>query len=34
MKITRVTATAESHRRAEPLRDALQVLDTHGTCHI
>jgi L-alanine-DL-glutamate epimerase-like enolase superfamily enzyme len=34
MKITRVTATAESRKRAEPLRDALQLLDTQGTCHI
>ena len=34
MKITRVTATAESRRRAEPLRDALQSLDTVGSCQI
>jgi L-alanine-DL-glutamate epimerase-like enolase superfamily enzyme len=34
MKITRVRATAESRSRPEPLRDALQALDTVGTCHI
>jgi hypothetical protein len=34
MKITAVTATAETRRRAEPLVDALQVLDTHGTCRV
>ena len=34
MKITRVFATAESHRRAKPVRDALQALDTHGTCSV
>ncbi len=32
MKITRVSATAESRRRSEPLQDALQSLDTQGTC--
>ena len=30
MKITRVTATAASERRATPIRDALQWLDTRG----
>lgn len=34
MKITRVTATAESRKRKEPLRDALQVLDTVGNCQV
>lgn len=34
MKITRVSARAESRLREEPLRDALQELDTHGTCRI
>lgn len=34
MKITRVSATATSQRRAAPMRDALQVLDTRGTTHI
>src|ERR687885_19359 len=34
MRITRVQATAESRRRAEPLRDALQTLDTQGTCRV
>ncbi len=34
MKITRVTATAESRRRPNPMRDALQTLDTHGTCTV
>src|SRR5687768_7573477 len=34
MKITSVTATAESRRRPEPLVDALQVLDTNGTCRV
>jgi L-alanine-DL-glutamate epimerase-like enolase superfamily enzyme len=34
MKITRVHAESESKRRATPVRDALQTLDTHGTCHI
>lgn len=34
MKITTVTAQAESRRRAAPMHDALQALDTHGTCRI
>jgi L-alanine-DL-glutamate epimerase-like enolase superfamily enzyme len=34
MKIVRVTADAESRRRAQPSSDALQVLDTHGTCRV
>lgn len=34
MRITRVTAEAESRRRAAPIRDALQDLDTHGVCRI
>jgi len=34
MKITKVTAQAESRRRAAPLNDALQVLDTNGVCLI
>lgn len=34
MKITRITATAESRRRATPVRDALQELDTHGACRV
>lgn len=32
MKITRVSASDESQRRAAPVADALQVLDTNGTC--
>ncbi|HEY8600575.1 MAG TPA: hypothetical protein VIL85_19220, partial [Thermomicrobiales bacterium] len=34
MKITKVTAQAESRRRATPINDALQVLDTNGACRI
>lgn len=34
MKITTVTATAESRRRANPIRDALQALDTDGICRV
>lgn len=34
MKITRVTAQAESRRRPRPMNDALQVLDTSGVCRI
>jgi L-alanine-DL-glutamate epimerase-like enolase superfamily enzyme len=34
VKITRVSATAESRRRAQPLRDALQSLDSEGACHV
>jgi L-alanine-DL-glutamate epimerase-like enolase superfamily enzyme len=34
MKITNIIARAESHKRTEPLRDALQSLDTVGNCHV
>ena len=34
MKITHVQATAEASRRAKPIRDALQTLDTVGHCRI
>ncbi len=34
MKITGVTAEAESRRRPRPSNDALQVLDTSGACRI
>jgi L-alanine-DL-glutamate epimerase-like enolase superfamily enzyme len=34
MKITNVTATAESRRRPNPIRDALQSLDTEGVCRV
>ena len=34
MKITAVSATAESRRRPTPIRDALQSLDTDGTCRV
>lgn len=34
MKITKVSATATVERRTEPIRDALQTLDTRGNCHI
>lgn len=34
MKVTRVLATAESRRRENPARDALQTLDTHGVCRV
>lgn len=34
MKITRITAEAESTRRARPVRDALQTLDTRGACRV
>jgi L-alanine-DL-glutamate epimerase-like enolase superfamily enzyme len=34
VKITRVSAEGESRRRERPVRDALQTLDTHGTCRI
>jgi L-alanine-DL-glutamate epimerase-like enolase superfamily enzyme len=34
VKITSVSATAESRRRPNPIRDALQVLDTEGACHV
>jgi len=34
VKITRVVAEAESRRRATPIRDALQELDTDGVCRV
>jgi len=34
VKITNVTATAESRRRPNPIRDAIQSLDTDGACRI
>lgn len=34
MRITRVSAVAESDRRAAPVRDALQLLDTNGVCRV
>jgi L-alanine-DL-glutamate epimerase-like enolase superfamily enzyme len=34
VKITRVVAEGESRRRERPVRDALQTLDTHGTCRV
>src|SRR5690349_9017707 len=34
VKITTVTATAESRRRPNPIRDALQSLDTDGACRV
>src|SRR5215471_149729 len=34
LKITKVTATAESRRRPNPIRDALQTLDTEGSCRV
>jgi L-alanine-DL-glutamate epimerase-like enolase superfamily enzyme len=34
VKITNVTATAESRRRPNPIRDALQALDTEGACRV
>jgi L-alanine-DL-glutamate epimerase-like enolase superfamily enzyme len=34
MKITRLTARAESRPRPRPVRDALQTLDTHGACRV
>ena len=34
MKITNVVATATSTRRANPVRDALQLLDSHGNCRV
>lgn len=34
MKITAVTAHAESRYRDQPMYDALQKLDTHGACRI
>ena len=32
LKITRVSAESTSKRRPKPVRDALQLLDTHGEC--
>ena len=34
MKVTRVSATSEVHRREKPMQDAIQWLDTRGTCSI
>jgi L-alanine-DL-glutamate epimerase-like enolase superfamily enzyme len=34
LKITRVSATARSRRRQNPISDALQVLDTEGSCDV
>jgi L-alanine-DL-glutamate epimerase-like enolase superfamily enzyme len=34
VKISNVTATAESRRRANPIRDAIQSLDTDGACRV
>ena len=34
MKITNVSATGESRKRADSVTDALQLLDTHGTCRV
>jgi L-alanine-DL-glutamate epimerase-like enolase superfamily enzyme len=34
MKITRVVARAWSQPRAQPVRDALQLLDTNGECQV
>jgi L-alanine-DL-glutamate epimerase-like enolase superfamily enzyme len=34
VKITKVTATAESRRRPNTIRDALQALDTEGACRV
>jgi len=34
VKVTKVTAVGESRRRERVVRDALQVLDTHGNCRI
>ena len=34
MKIINVTATAESRRRPNPIRDAIQALDTDGACRV
>ena len=34
LKITSITATATSRRRAQPIRDALQTLDTDSTCNV
>jgi len=34
LKITNVTATADSRRRPNPIRDALQMLDSDGACRV
>ena len=34
MKVTKVVATSDVQHRDEPMQDALQWLDTRGTCHI
>jgi L-alanine-DL-glutamate epimerase-like enolase superfamily enzyme len=34
MKVTKVFATSEVHQREQPMQDALQWLDTRGTCSI
>jgi len=34
MKVTNVVATSEVHRREQPMQDAIQWLDTRGTCSI
>jgi L-alanine-DL-glutamate epimerase-like enolase superfamily enzyme len=34
VKITRVVATATSRTRSQPVRDALQLLDTQGECRV
>lgn len=34
MKITHVSASFESRRRAQPIADALQVLDSNGVCRV
>lgn len=34
VRITSVRATATSQRRADPVHDALQELDTHGACRV
>lgn len=34
MKVTRVSATSEVRRREQPMQDALQWLDTSGSCRI
>jgi L-alanine-DL-glutamate epimerase-like enolase superfamily enzyme len=34
MKVTELHATSEVEQRAQPMQDALQWLDTRGTCHI
>jgi L-alanine-DL-glutamate epimerase-like enolase superfamily enzyme len=34
MKITKVQARAEVKQRPRPMRDALQTLDTQGTCYV